>query len=58
MKKMSNEEIAEICETEGLSYTVLEYMSADSVENPILAELWQEANEKIKAIGDILGIEE
>lgn len=41
--KLSNQEVAEVVECEGLGYAIQHYLSADRIEDEDLAELWAEA---------------
>lgn len=44
MEKLSNDEVAEIVFNEGVGYAVACYMSSDSIVDPKLAKLWDEAD--------------
>ena len=41
--KKTIEEVAQIVDAEGLDYAIMEYMSADSIEDPALKQAWEEA---------------
>jgi uncharacterized protein YgfB (UPF0149 family) len=57
-KKMSLEEVAAKVEWEGLGYAVQHYMTGDSIADPHLAELWDQAKELLDEIDGILeGVE-
>lgn len=51
------EQVKEIVESEGLGYTVLEYMSSESIEDEILAEKWEKAARALQNVSDFLDLE-
>ena len=53
-EKYSIEQVADIVHSEGLGYAVMDYMSADSIEDPDLARLWRIAKEALDGITEIL----
>lgn len=48
--KLSNRKVAQIVDSEGIGYAVQHYMSADSIADPELASLWQQAAEVLGKI--------
>lgn len=52
--KMTNEEVAAVVDSEGLGYAIEHYMSADSIEDPVLAARWCAAKEALSAVRDCL----
>jgi hypothetical protein len=50
----SNAEVAAIIESEGLGYAIQCYMSADSIEDKVLATYWEEAKEVLDKIEEYL----
>lgn len=50
LKKWSNEDIASKVESEGLGYLVTDYLSAESIEDVKLKELWKQASEALNQI--------
>ena len=48
--KKDIEEVAAIVNSEGLGYAVMGYMSADSIADPKLAELWAAADKALYAL--------
>lgn len=53
-KKWSIEDIASKSENEGIEYMVTDYLSADSIEDNELRELWTQANDALDKIKNIL----
>lgn len=43
MNKYSTEIVTEMVEREGLGYAIQHYLSGDSIEDPELAKMWDEA---------------
>jgi hypothetical protein len=54
MAKWTKQEIANKVELEGLGYMVQHYMSADYVEDPVLAKWWRTAKEALDEIEAML----
>lgn len=48
--KMTIEEVRDKVESEGLGYAIAEYMKGDSIADPKLADLWDEAARAIAAV--------
>ncbi len=55
MDKVSNEQVVEIIETEGLGYAIGEYLNADNIEDETLATMWEEAQNLLHEIDNYLG---
>lgn len=53
-EKHSNLDVAYIVENEGLDYAITSYMSSDSIADPELAALWDEAEAVLRKIEGIL----
>lgn len=53
-KKLSNKQVGEVVNSEGLGYAVQFYMGADKIKDPVLAEKWKAAAEALRAIDAIL----
>jgi len=51
---MTNEEVADVVENEGIGYAIQDYMDHKRIADKKLAKLWKEAGEKLDAITDIL----
>lgn len=47
-------DVADIVESEGLGYAVMDYMSAEKIEDEDLARLWRIAKEALDGIDAIL----
>ena len=52
--KKSNQQVADIVESEGLGYAVQHYMGADAIKDPKLAALWKTAKDALDAIEAML----
>ena len=48
------QEVAMIIQIEGLEYAITEYLSADSIEDVVLKDLWKKANESIRNVDKYL----
>ena len=44
-KTLSNNDVANVVENEGLGYAVMHYMDSSNIQNKELAELWDKAEE-------------
>lgn len=53
-KKLTDEQVYWKVDSEGLGYAVQFYMAGDSIANPELAKLWDEAAEALDKIQSIL----
>lgn len=53
-KKYSNERLASIVESEGLSYSIMHYISPDQVEDDEMREQWQKAYDALHAVDELL----
>ena len=51
---ISNQEVAQIVEQEGLDYAIQHYISSKDFEDRKLAELWTKAGEILDEIVDML----
>ena len=56
--KLSNTEVAEIIEAEGLGYAISSYLSSDRIADSRLQEAWQQAETAMNVIESILGVDE
>lgn len=56
-KKYDLIEVADIVENEGLGYAVVDYMSGDSIADPELAALWDQAAGLLNRIKEKLHLE-
>ena len=54
-KKYNDSQVADIIINEGLGYAVQHYLPADQIKNPELAKLWQQAEDALNSIEEILG---
>lgn len=53
-KKLTNLDVAEIVESEGLDYAITSYMGSTNFEDANLAELWDQAQDILGQIESIL----
>jgi len=53
---MTNEEVKDIIDNEGLGYAIQDYMSSDDFEDAQLAKLWDKASEALNAVTKYLGL--
>jgi hypothetical protein len=51
---MTDEQVAYIVSSEGLGYAITGYMGSEKFENRELAELWNQANDILNKIQNIL----
>lgn len=56
--KYTNVGVARIIENEGLEYAIRHYMSGDSIVDPKLAEMWDEASKLLDEIEKYASLEE
>lgn len=49
-RKATNEEVASTVNADGLEYAIQSHMGAASIEDPVLAAMWQEADDKLNQI--------
>jgi hypothetical protein len=54
LEKKTNEQVAAVVENEGLDYAITSYMSASTIEDPELADLWSQAADILGQIEDKL----
>ena len=54
-RKMSNEEINELIDEEGLGYAIQSSLSWKNIEDPKLAKAWREASDAMSKVENILG---
>lgn len=54
MEKLSNDEVAEVVSYEGIGYTVTCNMNSDSIADPELAKLWDDAQTALNDITNFL----
>lgn len=52
---MTDQDVADIVNNEGLGYAVQHYMGHENIKNPELASWWQKAKTSLDAIEEILG---
>lgn len=51
---MTNQEIANIVDSEGLGYVILDYLSSDEIDDPVLKEKWKQAENILTDIQNML----
>lgn len=56
MSSLTNEEVADIVEQEGLGYSVMDYLSSEQIEDEVLRALWENAADLLYKIDSYLGI--
>ena len=54
---MTNEEVADIVEQEGLGYAIQFYLDSDKIEDANLRDKWEQAKELLDEIDEDLGVE-
>ena len=47
---LTNEEVAQIIENEGMGYAIMWYLNAVNIEDPKLASLWQQTSVLLRKI--------
>lgn len=57
-EKYTNEQVADIVRSEGLDYAITNYMGADSIEDPELAQAWENARQALAEVERLLPNEE
>ena len=58
MSQYNDIEVKERVEQEGLEYAVRHYMSSDSIKNPELAKLWDDAAASLDALAKYLRLDD
>lgn len=58
MDKMNDIEVRERVEQEGLDYAVRHYMDGRSIQNPVTAQLWDNAAAALNALAEYLHLED
>ena len=56
MHKISNDEVRDEIDKDGLDYALLNWCSADDLEDPRLTKLWLRAQLALEAIRKLLGV--
>lgn len=51
---MTSKEVAQIVDSEGLGYSIEEYLSETEIEDPILKEKWIKAQKLMEEIREML----
>ena len=51
---MTNQEVANIVDSEGLGYAILNYLSSNEIDDPVLREKWKQAETILTDIQNIL----
>lgn len=54
MPKLTKEQVAEVCENEGIGYAIQDYLSPGNIEDPDLASAVHNAHKAIKEVEDLL----
>lgn len=53
--KMTDIDVKERAEQEGLGYAVMHYMDESDIQNPVTKKLWKKAREAMTALNEHLG---
>jgi len=53
-EKLTNAQVKDIVEEEGIAYAIQKYMSSDDIADPLLKEAWEHAKEALEGIEAIL----